>query len=178
MSDGLNPGVEISGTNLEIAYDSFVALRSEQLNIRGNIISIIGHNGAGKSTLIKGILGLLKPTAGGLAVTSFNGEQRIQLVPATHMAFCPEVGAIFSDITVENYIKFWCRMKHRDARYYRGAGSRYLEILQVEPLLKKLGRELSKGQRRRVHPARRISAHRHARVGELFRAGLLHLDWR
>ncbi|MBN8548792.1 MAG: ABC transporter ATP-binding protein [Deltaproteobacteria bacterium] len=145
--------IEIKASRLRVAYDDFVALHTESLDLRGNIISVIGHNGAGKSTFIKSILGLLKPSAGTLQTWNVEPGARYPLVPEQHMAFCPEIGAVFADIPVESYIKLWCRIKHRDGSYYKKHGARYLEALQIGPLLKKLGRELSKGQRRRVQTA-------------------------
>ena len=140
----------LTARGLEVSYDATVALTIPELTCEGSVIGIVGHNGAGKSTFIKSVLGLLPLSAGTLA-SRLSMEKSLQtLVPESDMAFCPETGAVFADISVESYVKLWCRIKHGDPKYYRKRGSEIVELLNLAPLLSKLGRELSKGQRRRV----------------------------
>ena len=142
--------IAYEGSNLVVQYRALQALDIERLKVEGRVVALVGHNGAGKSTLIKTLLGLLSPHRGSISA-SVAGYGR--LVPERDMAFCPENGAVFADISVEHYIKLWCRIKQGDGKHYRRAGSRYIERLEVAPLLHKKGRELSKGQRRRVQTA-------------------------
>ncbi len=145
--------ITIEAKDLVARYEKVEALRIEALKLSGRVVAVVGHNGSGKSTLIKTALGLLG-NAGSLSISRTNswGDKTI-LIPEKHMAYSPERGSVFSDITVENYIKLWCRIKQNNAKYYLGEGRKYLEQLGVEPLLSKLGRNLSKGERRRVQTA-------------------------
>ena len=146
--------VELAARDLTVCYGSEIALRSAHFNLKGKIIAIIGHNGSGKSTLIKSILGLLAPRQGSLHTTWLGDDGKdYPLVAERHLAFSPENGAVFADMTVESYIKLWCRIKQGRGDFYKREGGIILEQLDVLPLLKKLGRELSKGQRRRVQSA-------------------------
>lgn len=147
------PSSELVANGLRVEYPSTVALDIPHLRCKGGIIAVIGHNGAGKSTLIKSILGLLPVKSGALTVALNSGPDSTRLIPERDMAFCPETGAVFADISVESYIKLWCRIKHSNPEFYKQDGAAYLELLNIPPLLSKLGRELSKGQRRRVQTA-------------------------
>lgn len=142
--------VSLEAHSLSVRYSNLVALEIPQLSARGQVIAVLGHNGAGKSTLIKALLGLLVPHSGSLEIKDSDGAC---LRAEEDMAFCPESGAVFADITVEAYLRLWCRIKHDDPQYYTEAGAHYVERLSIEPLLRKRGRELSKGQRRRVQTA-------------------------
>jgi ABC-2 type transport system ATP-binding protein len=146
----MSHSITISARNLEVRYSNLVALTIPQLSVSGRVIALLGHNGAGKSTFIKTVLGLLEPRVGGVFLTREDGTP---LRPEHDMAFCPENGAIFADITVERYLQCWCRITHNEAGHYRQRGAKYVERLSIAELLKKKGRELSKGQRRRVQTA-------------------------
>ena len=145
--------IQIQANDLKLAYGKVPALNISSLKASGKIIAVIGHNGSGKSTMIKAILQLIIPRRGNLQVSTILNKQTLRLIPEQHMAFAQENGGVFADIGVESYLKLWCRIKHRDANYYKKHGSHFLEKLDIYPLLKKLGRELSKGQRRRVQAA-------------------------
>ncbi len=142
--------LEIRAQDLRVAYGRFVAIEVPQINLCGRIIAIIGHNGSGKSTLIKSILGLLMPRSGFIEANWVEDGSRTRLIAEDHMAFSPENGAAFEELPVESYLKLWCRIKHNDGNYYKKGGNYYIERLNIGPLFSKLGRELSKGQRRRV----------------------------
>lgn len=150
-----NPVVSFELKNLEVAYEKQVALRCEDACFTGNIHALIGHNGAGKSTFLKTILGLLLPKNGSIEVNfTTDGTRYDKLKPEESIAYCPESGSVFSDITVRQYVELWCRLKTRDPKYYKSSeGMEVMEYLDMEPLMGKLGRELSKGQRRRVQTA-------------------------
>lgn len=145
--------LELRAEDLLLAYGRHLALDIPRLSANGRIVAIIGHNGSGKSTCIKSILQLLIPRRGCIEANWVLNGERTALVPEQHMAFSQENGGVFADIKVESYLKLWCRIKHRNGNYYKQYGSHYLEQLDIPPLLGKLGRELSKGQRRRVQAA-------------------------
>jgi len=141
--------VTIVADSIDVCYDRSVAIQGLSTKVSGRVIGLIGPNGSGKSTLMKALLGLLPPARGTLRAEI--GDQILQ--PVGDMAFCPENGAVFSDIPVASYLELWCSLRCGDRNEYRLGGRGIVQQLEVEPLLSKLGRELSKGQRRRVQIA-------------------------
>ena len=67
----------VRAENVEFTYgNKFQALRGVSFDIcQGEIVAIVGQNGAGKSTLSKLLVGLTKPTSGGLTMFGRNARQ-------------------------------------------------------------------------------------------------------
>ncbi len=147
------PLIKIVASNLLVSYADRIALDLPSLEVQGTVIGIIGENGAGKSTLIRTLLGLTPPSRGSCSAALLKSEIQRVLTPEDDMAFCPEVGAVFADVKVADYLSFWCRLKRKNPHYYKSEGQALLEQLDIGPLLRKRGRELSKGQKRRVQTA-------------------------
>lgn len=143
----------LEAEDLCVQYGNTTALDIPQMQVCGKIIAVIGHNGSGKSTLLKTILELIKPRSGQVGAILSHGSSKTKLIPEDHMAFSQENGGIFGDITVEEYLKLWCRIKHNDANYFRQPHLEFMRELGIAPLLRQLGRQLSKGQRHRVQAA-------------------------
>jgi energy-coupling factor transport system ATP-binding protein len=84
--------VRLTARNLTYAYaDGTKALAGVTLDIRaGEYVAVVGQNGAGKTTLVRNFLGLLKPSAGILAL---DGRQ-LQTLPvgeiSRHIGLVPQ----------------------------------------------------------------------------------------
>lgn len=89
---------------LEIRYGAAVAVRGVDLRVeRGELVAVIGNNGAGKTSILRGISGLVRPSAGQVV---FKGKETVAY--AAHrkvnsgLALIPEGRLIFADQTVED----------------------------------------------------------------------------
>jgi ABC-2 type transport system ATP-binding protein len=145
----VNKQLQYQMQSLVLGYDGKAVLTVPTNSLVTNSLGVIGHNGAGKSTFIKATLGLLAPIEGTLQIK--DGEKR--LVAEQDLAYCPETGSVFLDLRVEEYLKLWSRLRYQDKKFYMREGAKYLDCLEITPLLRKFGRELSKGQKRRVQTA-------------------------
>lgn len=89
---------------LEIRYGAAIAVRGVNLTVkRGELVAVIGNNGAGKTSILRGISGLVRPSAGQIF---FKGKETV--AQAAHqkvnsgLALIPEGRLIFADQTVED----------------------------------------------------------------------------
>jgi manganese/iron transport system ATP-binding protein len=141
-------------------YGSRPALTDVSLEVRaGSLLAVIGPNGAGKSTLLKLIAGLIRPTAGRLAVL---GEPPGAM--ARSVAYLPQAEAVDWEfpVTVGEVV-----MMGRYARLGIGREPRAVDRERVAEALETVGMAdaairqigaLSGGQRRRVFLARALAA--------------------
>jgi len=88
--------------NLELGYKGTPAIQGISMQVKAlEVVAVVGANGAGKSTILRGISGLIKPTAGSI---EFEGKS-LNNVPAHEIvnrgiAHVPEGRLTFARMTV------------------------------------------------------------------------------
>lgn len=147
----------ITCEHVDFGYENHDAVIDVSMEINpGDYLCIVGENGSGKSTLMKGILGLLKPTAGKLVV-----DEELR---RTGIGYLPQQTAAQRDFpaTVDEVVRSGC-LSHLGRRPFFSRADKALamenmERLGIAGLKKKCYRELSGGQQQRVLIARALCA--------------------
>ena len=116
---------------------------------RGEMVGYIGPNGAGKSTTIKMLTGILVPSGGTLTVAGFEPSRaRIQLARRIGVVFGQRT-TLWWDLPLRDSYGLLRRIyKISDQRYHDNL-ARYVDLLELGPLLDVPVRQLSLGQRMR-----------------------------
>ena len=143
--------------HVDFGYENHDAVIDVSMEINpGDYLCILGENGSGKSTLMKGILGLLKPTAGTLVVD--------EALRRTGIGYLPQQTAAQRDFpaTVYEVVQSGC-LSHLGRRPFFSRADKALamenmEKLGIAGLSRKCYRELSGGQQQRVLIARALCA--------------------
>ena len=143
--------------HVDFGYDNQDAVVDVNMEVdAGDYLCIVGENGSGKSTLMKGLLGLLKPTAGRLTVAE---ELR-----RTGIGYLPQQTAAQKDFpaTVREVVLSGALSRTGRLPFYSRAekelAEKNMEKLGITPLRKHCYRELSGGQQQRVLIARALCA--------------------
>ena len=151
----MNPIIKCEHT--DFGYENHDAVIDQNLEIYpGDYLCVVGENGSGKSTLIKGILGLLKPTGGTLAVADELKRGGIGYLPQ-QTAAQKDFPATVQEVVLSGTLS---RRGNRPfySRAERKLAAHNLERLGIEHLKQKCYRELSGGQQQRVLIARALCA--------------------
>jgi ABC-2 type transport system ATP-binding protein len=126
----------ISATNLTKKFNGRTVVDNINLNIKtGEIVGLLGPNGAGKTTTLRMIAGVLPPTDG-----------TVEPADKNLIGFLPENNPLYDDMTVEEFLRFWLKIKNQDDSHLSFVVS-HCGIKEVfyQPIS-----ELSKGYRQRV----------------------------
>lgn len=84
----------------------------------GDIYGFIGENGAGKTTLMKIIAGLIRQTAGEIALFGKSGKSELNIA-RRQLGFLIESPAFYPNMTARENLLFYCRVlgiKDKDSR--------------------------------------------------------------
>jgi ABC-2 type transport system ATP-binding protein len=115
----------------------------------GELVGYIGPNGAGKSTTIKMFTGILSPTSGKLRVAGLEPiRDRKTLAQRIGVVFGQRT-TLWWDLPLRDSFQLLHRMYRIPDQRFRANLDRYVELLQLGPILDTPVRQLSLGQRMR-----------------------------
>jgi ABC-2 type transport system ATP-binding protein len=144
------PGPAISVRHLTKVFRNKVAVADISFDVaRGRFFGFLGPNGAGKSTTIKMLTGLLRPTAGQVAIEGLDLERDLLAVKRT-IGVLPEELPLYERLTGEEYLHFAGRMYGLGRDVTRLRTEELLEFLSLEEDRGKLIVDYSQGMRKKV----------------------------
>jgi branched-chain amino acid transport system ATP-binding protein len=152
----------LSVSGLEIRYGAATAVRGVTLEVAaGELVAVIGNNGAGKTSILRGISGLVRPSAGsivlrGMDVTGLPAHRKV----ARGLALIPEGRMIFADQTVEDNLMLGAYQRWSSDR--AAVAADFEKVLTLFPRLKErrtqVAGSLSGGEQQMLAIARGLLA--------------------
>jgi branched-chain amino acid transport system ATP-binding protein len=142
-------------SNIDAKYGAVQVLRDVSFSVNaGEIVGLMGRNGAGKTTVIRAIMGLLRPSAGRIAL---NGKETHSLaaheIPRLGVAYVPQGRRLFNDMSVEDNLRMGLAL--RDSG--REVLERVLTLLpRLRDRLKQRAATLSGGEQQMLAMARAL----------------------
>lgn len=116
----------------------------------GEVVALVGNNGAGKSTLMSIVAGLLAADSGTATVmgreTTANGG-----TPSRLLGLAPQEEAVYPTLTVRKNLRYFGSLSGLSGAELDSRVSGVAASLLLADLLDRTTRELSGGQRRRLH---------------------------
>ncbi|KAG8175444.1 hypothetical protein JTE90_026867 [Oedothorax gibbosus] len=146
----LTAGIQIQELTKIFAKGNPPAVKNVSLNMyKSNITVLLGHNGAGKSTTISMLTGLIPPTSGTAKVEGYDIRKEIGNVHS-NLGICPQHDVLFDELTVEEHLYFFCKLKGYMADMVPSEIDRILRCLKLDDKRYSQAHSLSGGWRRRL----------------------------
>ena len=137
--------------NLTKSYGDKLAVDHISFTVKeGEILGFLGPNGAGKSTTMNMLTGYLSASSGEIRI---NGTDMAEnpIEAKKYIGYLPEFPPLYTDMTVEEYLRFMYRLKKvscGETREEHIAG--ICQQVRITEVQKRLIRNLSKGYKQRV----------------------------
>ena len=136
------------------AYGDVKAVNDISFTVKkGSLFAFLGVNGAGKSTTINIICSILKKDAGKVTVCGHDLDTQTELIKN-------EIGIVFQSSVLDKQLTVWENLDVRASFYGLPRAEKkhnveeIIELLSLQPILKRPVGNLSGGQQRRVDIAR------------------------
>ena len=123
----------------------------------GEIVGLLGPNGAGKTTTFYMICGLISASGGDILLN----ESSIAKVPLHKRAklgigYLPQESIIFKELSVEENLMLAAEITYKNKAEASQKVDEMLNLLNIEPIIVRIGVSLSGGERRRCEIARSL----------------------
>ncbi|OUM61278.1 hypothetical protein PIROE2DRAFT_20970 [Piromyces sp. E2] len=130
--------------------DPHVAVHSVTFAVEeGVVFGLLGPNGAGKTTLINSLIGVYTPTSGYARLAGFNIETDMDQV-YKRIGICPQHDILWNDLTVEEHLLFYARLKGISKNEEKDSVLQSLESVGLEEKKSTKVKGLSGGEKRRL----------------------------
>lgn len=134
-------------------YGDHEALRGVSLQVGpGEVCGLLGPNGAGKTTLVSIVAGLRRPDSGSVSVDGVDvvtGGRRARMA----VGLAAQETGIYPTVSVRGNVELFGRLAGLAGRDLDRRIDEVAEILELTDLLGRPARNLSGGEKRRVHTA-------------------------
>ena len=108
----------------------------------GVCFGLAGINGAGKSTIFKILTNRYLPSSGSVYLKGSDLTANPNLI-STHTAYCPQDDALFEDMTVDQHLDFYARVRGLDIQARSELKAELLAKLQLSVHQTKQAKQLS-----------------------------------
>lgn len=142
--------------NLTKRYGQIRAVDDISLTIKkGEILGFLGPNGAGKSTTMNILTGYISATSGTVTVGGYDimdsPKEAKRLI-----GYLPEQPPLYYDMTVNEYLRFFCDLKNVPLRQRKRQLDEILYLVKIGDMKDRLIKNLSKGYKQRVGVAQAL----------------------
>ncbi|KAJ3287188.1 hypothetical protein HDU79_005878 [Rhizoclosmatium sp. JEL0117] len=115
----------------------------------GTVFGLLGPNGAGKTTLISILTGLYPPSFGNAILAGYDIRSEPTEICQV-LGICPQFDILWEDLTIEEHLYFYARLKGANSSNEREYVAKALENVSLTSLANRLTKRLSGGEKRRL----------------------------
>lgn len=134
--------IEVS--DLSVAIDKKQILEDISATVSsGKVVGLLGPSGAGKTTLIRALLGLQKPSRGGITVL---GSKPGSEIARSAVGYVTQAPSVYPDLTIVENMNYFAGLHGADKSELAGI----LKSVELDDLADRLVTNLSGGQKARV----------------------------
>ena len=113
------------------------------------IFGLLGPNGAGKTTFFSILTGIYEPTNGNAFIRGHSIKTELER-SYEFIGYCPQFDLLWEDLSVENTLYFYSRIKNKEKSKINYMVKKILEDINLMKFKNYLVRELSGGMKRRL----------------------------
>ncbi|MBC7361089.1 MAG: ATP-binding cassette domain-containing protein [Candidatus Aminicenantes bacterium] len=140
----------IETEHLTKKYGDLVAVKDLNFKVeKGKIWGLLGPNAAGKTTTMRILTGYLPATEGRAVVAGYDVFEQADAVKQS-IGYLPETVPVYPEMTVEAYLGFVAEIKKVPGSRKKAAVDRAVEITGLQPVRKRLIKNISRGYKQRV----------------------------